>query len=280
METWVSPHLTGGLGNRLFEYASAAGASEKWNVPLVFSKAHITKNDHGPDDSICKLFPDVPVVSNAEGAYMIREPAAHCFIYVPFEDAPPAEKSVVDGWRQTDKYFPKSQPIQPVWSAFLSEERKHELRKKYDLLSSEKQMNTWFLHIRLGDYKVLHHHQINGTLYNSECLDKLPRGSRVILFSDEPHLCVKWAEKECKARLLEFQVCEEVDDEIASLWLMSQIWGGAIVANSTFSWWGAYFARHTTPVPEAYVAFYPSVWGKGLPEARDVVPSWGRKVFI
>lgn len=279
MNKWVTPHLTGGLGNRLFEFAAAAGASELWDYPLAFHKAYITQNDHGPEDSICKLFPKVPVLEGSAEALGLPEPRGACFTYIPFPSPPPSEKIVIEGWRQTALYFPKSQPLQPVWTEMVGEAKMEEMKAKYGLVTEEDRQSTWFLHIRLGDYKQLPHHQINILPYYISCLDKLPRGVKLILFSDEPHLCAQWAENECKKRLLNFQVCEE-EDEVVSLWLMSQIWGGAIVANSTFSWWGAYFARHSAAVPEAYVAYYPSVWGQGLPEARDVVPSWGKKVVI
>lgn len=259
-------------------YAACAGAAELWKVPVVFNKAFIVKNDHGPDDTICKLFPSVPYITDVEGA-MISEPYGHCFIYTPLPSKAPHKKSVLDGFRQTPLYFPKYQSLQPAWREMMTPGRQAILLKKYGLITEAERCNTWFLHIRLGDYKVLAHHQIDIVPYYRKCLDKVPRGCRVILFSDEPQLCAAWADAECKTRLLEFQVCEE-EDEVESLWLMSQIWGGAIVANSTFSWWGAYFARHSTPVPEMYVAFYPSVWGQGLPEARDVVPVWGKKIEI
>ena len=74
-----------------------------------------------------------------------------------------------------------------------------------------------------------------------------------------------------------FDICNETKDYI-SMWLMSQCWGGAITANSTFSWWGAYFARQNAPKP--FTAFFPNVWGQGLPPAKDVVPDWGTSVHI
>lgn len=277
--TWVTPHLTGGLGNRLFEFAAAAGAAELWEYPLIFHKAYITQNDHGPADTICKMFPDIPVLDGPRDATELPEPRGACFTYIPFQTPPPADKIMIGGWRQTPLYFPKSQPLQPHWGQYVGEADAATLREKYGLVTEEQRQATWFLHIRLGDYKQLPHHQINVVPYYSYCLDRIPRGCRLILFSDEPQLCASWAENECKKRLLDFQVCEEAD-EVVSLWLMSQVWGGAIVANSTFSWWGAYFARHAAPVPEAYVAYYPSVWGQGLPEARDVVPWWGKKVAV
>jgi len=33
-------------------------------------------------------------------------------------------------------------------------------------------------------------------------------------------------------------------------------------------------------VTRPYTAYYPDVWGQGLPPAKDVVPSWGTPIHV
>jgi hypothetical protein len=281
MEEWITPRLTGGLGNRLFQFAAAMGLAEKYTKPCIFLKTHFTQNDHGPMDSICKLYPGIPVVaaSNAKQT-MYPERRNGCFVYDAFPETPEGNCIVVDGWRQTEKYFPRAKErLVPTWDAFLKEEDRLKLQQRYVVASDEDRQRTWFLHVRLGDYKILPHHQIPILPYYQTCLNEVPKGHKVILFSDEPHLCVQWVEAQCRGRGLQFEVCNETD-EIQSLYLMSQAWGGAIVANSTFSWWGSYFAWLSQGQKDSYKAFYPSIWGQGLPPALDVVPRFGTAIEI
>ena len=278
MESWVAPHLTGGIGNRLFEFAAALGAAEKWGKPAVFYTPMIQKNDHGPADNILKLFPRVPVLHDEQQHATYPEPNGHVFKYTPFPQSAPGDRTVILGYRQSEKYFPvQANLLKPDWSAFMDSQTKQSLLSKHRFTSDSVKNYTWFLHIRLGDYKVLPHHQINIAPYYEKCLNEVPKGSHIILFSDEPNLCGGWFTAVCGQRSLEPIICME-PDEIKSLWLMSQCHGGAIVANSTFSWWGAYFARQE--FGQAYKAFYPSVWGQGLPPAFDVVPDWGIKIEV
>lgn len=273
MTPWISAHLTGGLGNRLFQFAAALGLSEKWNRPTVFFLPRCGPTNHGPFDTIFRMFPEIPIVETAESWEEQQEPKGHVFTYTPFPETPSSLNTIVKGWRQSPRYFP-TKPIVAHLDDLIEPQRWASLLQKYDLTKDEQKQTTAFLHIRLGDYKILPHHQVNLQQYYITSLSKLPPGTRVFFFSDEPHLVKEIFSHVVQALGFIFVACEE-SDELESLALMSQCWGGAITANSTFSWWGAYFAKTKTPNPNAFQAFYPDVWGQGLPEAKDVVPSWG-----
>jgi hypothetical protein len=281
METWITPRLTGGLGNRLFQFAAALGLAEKYKKPCIFLKTQFTRNDHGPIDSICKLYPSIRIVEQSDKSQTLyQERRNGCFIFDEFPETPEGACIVVDGWRQTEKYFPKNKDLLiPFWESYISKEDQKKLQKTYGLDTVEQRNQTWFLHVRLGDYKVLPHHQIPILPYYQKCLNEVPKNSKVYLMSDEPHLCAQWVETQCRGRGLQFDVCNETD-EIKTLYIMSQCWGGAIVANSTFSWWGAYFSWLAQGQNDCYKAFYPSVWGQGLPPAVDVVPGFGKRLEI
>lgn len=274
MSFWIAGHLTGGLGNRLFQHAAAMGLAEKWNRPLVFSLPHCGRQEHGPIDSIFRLFPSVPIVVEDEPFLALPEPNGNVFSYTPFQDSPVAANILVDGFRQTEKYFPV-QGVHVALEQVISEERKQELFQRY--FPEDGKGETAFVHIRLGDYKILPHHQIDIGNYIKEASKEFPPNTRFLVFSDEASRY-----KDMLINLIHSvghrPVLVEEADELETLYLMSQCWKGAIVANSTFSWWGAYFARQRCQSPKEFIACYPAVWGAGLPPARDIVPSWGNAI--
>ena len=270
---WVAPHLTGGIGNRLFEFAAAAGLAEKWGRQLAFFLPRCSSTDHGPFDNIFKLFPSVPLIESADSWETLEEPSGHTYRYVPFPSAAAAGSVVIHGYRQSEKYFPKAGVV-PDFESALGAEKAALIRRKMP-------SDAWFIHVRLGDYKILPHHQVNLKSYYEYCLNRIPIGSSLILFSDEPELCSEYFMIEAGSRALDFSVCTN-KDEMVNLYMMSLCNGGAITANSTFSWWGAYFARENAKqvadkrgIQNAFKAFYPSSWGQGMPPPVDLIPSWG-----
>jgi hypothetical protein len=271
MPSWVAGHISGGLGNRLFQHASALGLAEKWGKEAVFYLPRIQPTNHGPFENIFKLFPSTRILTEEEANLMLPEPNGNVFTYTPFQEEPLAINIVIDGWRQTARYFP-AKGVHVQLEACIPQARQTELLQKYGLLETRE--TTYFLHIRLGDYKILPHHQINVGAYIAKASKHFPQGSRFLVFSDEA--------TQYKTMLEEFviavghiPVVVDEPDELETLFLMSQCWGGAIVCNSTFSWWGAYFARQRCPNPSLFKVCYPEVWGVGLPPARDINPPWG-----
>lgn len=274
---WVAGHLTGGLGNRLFQHAAAAGFSERHGRKLVFAMPQCGAKEHGPVENIFRLFPNVARIEDDTKPQMIPEPWGAAFTYVPLEDLyPPSMNLCIDGWRQTERYFP-SLGIHANLDACISEGRRQELLKEYGLLTENQRFQTWFVHVRLGDYTKLTHHQMNLADYYGKAAAKIPRGATLLLFTDGTAQERETLQRFFLALGREVRLvnCQE---ELESLFLMSCCWGGCVVANSTFSWWGCYFARQRCPSPGLFHAYFPANWGAGLPPARDVVPSWGERI--
>jgi Glycosyl transferase family 11 len=268
-QPWVAGNLTGGIGNRLFQHAAAAGYAERFQRQLVFALGHCGPKEHGPVENIFKLFPEVPVLTESVKPTMLQDLTG--YIYIPFDAPTDNAPRCIDGYRQSEKYFPSG----GIWARLeecVSTNRQQELFSKYGLIQKEK---TWFVHLRFGDYTILPHHQINLISYYKPAMERVPADANILVFSDEATKYKNIIQKLFTWLGRTVTIVEE-DDELESLFLMSQCWGGAVVANSTFSWWGAYFAHQRSPGP--YVAMYPTIWGQGMPEARDIIPSWGTPI--
>lgn len=271
--TWVSPELTSGLGNRLFQYAAAAGLAETWARPVAFYLPELKACPHGSASTLFKMYPQVPLIeSNGSGIYELKEHPRRFYDYMPFGQPPAMNYPVVvRGFRQSPLYFPRDlSRLEPNWdSALGGASMRRYIEGASQLASEEEQARTVSLHVRLGDYRKLPHHQEDLALYYMRALEKVPAGSRLHLFSDEPELCSGTFAVACRARGLHFSQAA-VRSDIESLYEMSLCRGGNICANSTFSWWGAWFA-HAAGSPWATM---PDKWGAGMPEPTDLFPEW------
>jgi hypothetical protein len=260
---WVAPALTSGLGNRLFQLAAAAGVAEEWNYELVLTLAACKESPHGALASIFRMFPWIRLIEDISGSIGYEEPARGFYEYSSIWP-PQGLNCIIKGFRQNPKYFPKRMLV-PNWDSALGGPL---LRKKVEQLAGLESMaerkRTYAIHVRLGDYRILPHHQVDLARYYETALKRLPAGARLHVFSDEPNACRSvFASREMTMAV--------TASDVESLYEMSLCLGGTITANSTFSWWGAWFAHEAG----AAWATYPSSMGNGLPDSKGIVPSWG-----
>ena len=248
---YVAPNLTDGLGNRLFKFACAKQYAEKYKKKLVFFLPRCGKTDHGAFENIFRLFPEVPILESANAWNEINELTN--FVHTEIEKHEGI--LIINGYRQSWKYFADT-IIEPNFENCIGKERLEYLDNKY--LTGD----DFCVHVRLGDYRTLPHHQINIAKYYVAALQRVPEAN-ILLFSDEPEL-VKGL----------FTIPHTIVDEseVECLYLMSKCLKGAVVGNSTFSYWGAYLAHQKS---KDHIAYYPDNMGQGLPELVDYVPPWG-----
>lgn len=102
------------------------------------------------------------------------------------------------------------------------------------------------IHVRRGDYVDNDFYvDLTNTNYYQDAMPEFP-DAKFLVFSDD----INW----CKEQAI-FKDCEfsEGNDEIADMNLMASC-EGHIIANSSYSWWGAYISPYTKKV------VYPSRW--------------------
>jgi hypothetical protein len=113
-----------------------------------------------------------------------------------------------------------------------------------------------FLHIRRGDYLTYSDIHFEQPLeYYKYCVDKLIANvapQQIWIFSDD----IEWVKEQSYfTETPIFCICES-KDELESMALMTLCSAGAVCANSTFSWWGAFLGcgpQGTVFVPEQWI---------------------------
>lgn len=139
-----------------------------------------------------------------------------------------------------------------------------------NLIIKAKAEKPLFVHVRLADYKNEEKIGIPSRDYYSNSVKKLMKSGRfsnIWLFSDEVETAKNYIPEEYKEILT---IIPEIDNSPALTLELLRHGSGYVIANSSFSWWGAFLSYEENV---KVIAPYP--WFKNLDSPLDLIPpSW------
>lgn len=174
--------------------------------------------------------------------------------------------NMIIGYYQTYKYA--QMPYVNSQLRKLHSSRASKIAKKYKKLSLDEAPIV--VHMRFGDYLLEKNFGIPSEQYYRNALFNLIRdypNSQIWLFSDDP---IKAQERFPKELHHKLRVIEEIDTDPAVILDCMRFGVAYVLANSTFSWWGAYLSHSINPP-----VIFPTPWFHGMDDPKDLFPdSW------
>lgn len=253
----------GRLGNQLFQIAATIGEARRRGWNYAFNQWDYASYFAGP-------FPELPTWSDHLAAY--REPS-----FTWRETSFPVSTQLV-GYFQSERYFAHCATevrqllaVQP----WITEQCKEQCSQLFD-------SPTCSLHVRRGDY-VNHPFLVDlaATEYYERAMNEFASGTRFVVFSDD----IDWCRERFRGRQFVFV---KSNHEVVDLYLMSRF-SAHIIANSSFSWWGAWLSGQAPTViaPRLWFQgvaadprqrFVPGPPHRGFHDTCDLVPAAWRRV--
>tara|TARA_Y100000389_G_scaffold191977_1_gene218915 strand:- start:118 stop:951 length:834 start_codon:yes stop_codon:yes gene_type:complete len=251
--------LMGGLGNQLFQIFCGISYALENNVSFKINNNKPDKVSPLDNKSLRPTYFDNFLINLSKftcdniNILTYNEPS---FTY---NKIPSINKDFkIKGYFQSPKYFENY--YKSIIELIELDKQKAEIKEKYKEYFSNNKIIS--LHFRIGDYikKTDYHIILNIQYYISAIniiLEKDNTCDTILYFNEEQdNNTVKNIIKDIKKSYpqLNFIQCSYDIPDWEQLLLMS-LCNHNIIANSTFSWWGAYFNLN----PEKIVC-YPSVW--------------------
>jgi hypothetical protein len=230
----------GRLGNQMFQVAATLGIAKRVNTIAAFESAKIrdvfTLEDCYFPESVDSIF------SYQEKSFDFDKN----ILSIP-------DKTIIFGYFQSEKYFDHCYDLITRNFSF----------KKDILAKAQNEMkkygnNICSIHVRRGDYLNLSDtHPYVGDDYYKNAMEKIGSDSKFLVFSDD----IEWCKKSDIFKNCDFV---EVNDEAIELCMMT-LCNYHIIANSSFSWWGAKLSNSKMTIA-------PKTWfgPKGPPTWNDI----------
>ena len=259
----IIPKVYGGLGNQLFIVSAGYCISKTLSCPLYLPKnPNNHTNDHNTGINYYEtIFKGIGIhLDEAEDIVLQKLEDYEIFNRYGFDywnNWMIRKGTVLDSHFQ---FYPALEPFEEMLQTLFLQ----------NLPKVSVPEHTGFLHIRRGDYlNKPDYHFIQPISYYTEALNKLiiqtnNKIKKMYIFSDD----IDWVKSQVFFQQDLFHIVEE-KDELISLALMTQCKAGAICANSTFSWWGAFLGSHKERnpviVPKCWIAchvesLFPEEW--------------------
>ena len=257
----IIPKVFGGLGNQMFIISAAYCTAKTLKCPLYLPRnPNNYRNEHNTGINYYEtIFKGIGIHLNEPEEIILQKLEGYeSFNRYGFANWNPLmifPGSVLDSYFQ---FYPALEPFEEILQTLFLQ----------NLPKVSVPEHTAFLHIRRGDYLTKSYcHYIQPFSYYKEAIDILTsknKINKIYVFSDD----IEFIKSEDFFQQDIFNIIDE-KNELISLALMSQCNAGAICANSTFSWWGAFLGTHKERnpviVPKKWIAMeiesiFPDEW--------------------
>jgi hypothetical protein len=276
----ITCYLQGGLGNQLFQiFTTISYALQLQTSFFFFTQDKLTNRNTYWNNFLQKMKPFLRTEKNIPLLAFVNEES---FTYHNFTPKLQENKNITStmlvGYFQSYKYFEKynNQLFRII-----------DLRRQQEIIYTKynKYYNfetTISLHFRFGDYMkltniyiILDTHYYTNAIYH--ILQNNNHITKIIYFyelQDKSHIQSIITQLESLFPQLVFEECSQELVDYEQLLLMS-ICKYNIIANSTFSWWGAYFNTNSQKI-----VCYPSKWFVNSTNTCDLFPSQWTSIEI
>lgn len=271
----VITHLKGGLGNQMFQYACGYSLAKEYissNKLDISYYSKIPSNHTKREFELSQFNISSPIAKELEIEKIKKQKIYNSKlianitskIYTIFTGIYPIEKHFgvinlyIDGYFQSEKFFIEyREDILKEFSLKKSLET-NEYKEVVKKIKFSK--NTISMHIRRGDYvtdvKTAKHHGVLGTEYYQEALEIINIENPVIyIFSDD----IDWVKENFKFLPKNTYFVSKHKFSSAQEIILMSLCKHNIVANSSFSWWGAWLNKN-----EDKIVIAPKRWTQSL----------------
>jgi hypothetical protein len=237
----ISVNTMGGLGNVLFQVSAAYSISIRDNMNLIVDSTNHYGAHYGISKYIDNILRNVSFSEYTLSYPVHGEPGFH-YNKIPIFTS----DTKLNGYFQSEKYFIDYKNL--ILNLFSpTKEITLKLMEKYGKILEEN--NTISIHIRRGDYLgIPDYHPVLDIEYYKKSTEFFDSSDTYLIFSDD----IEW----CKLNFdfLKNKIFVDDLEDFEELHLMSMC-NNNIIANSTFSWWGAWLNKN-----ENKKVICPSIW--------------------
>jgi hypothetical protein len=229
----ITTILQGGMANQMFQYAFGLAQARRLKTLLVLDATRL--GGKRPFNLGQWSLPSLILTTRQEPTVIEHGMNYNPYLYDLVKDG-----EVLQGYWQNEKYLiTVEEELREIFVPFAPlSERAKQLQAQ---ITGHAQ--STFIHVRRGDYLKEPHKSFHGVLgynYYGPAMQQLCRNigneePKLFIFSDD----IEW----CKQRLSAHWEYVEPGREAEDIYLMS-LCRNAIIANSSFSWWGAWLGDH------------------------------------
>jgi hypothetical protein len=248
----ITSYLQGGLGNQMFQIAAAYSLSLRMNVDCLFDfdKSFVSTQGHGANKYKDNLFKNITSAHiNYSSLKIYREPEFR------YNELPLVDNMYLVGNFQSEKYF--NDKKDEVIKLFNFEEEIHNRVKNF-IRENVGNGSLTAIHVRRGDYvSKPNFHPTCSLEYYHNAMEIISSDNYIIISDD-----IEWCKKNFVGSKFIFS---PFTNEIEDLYLLMNC-NNHIIANSSFSWWGAYLCEHDNKVVSPKIWFGP----EGPQDTEDI----------